>query len=196
MLKKEFKMAYFPMFIDFNQKRILVVGGGNIATEKLEKLVDFTKEITIIAKEVSAECHLLIKHHCLTLYNRAYKEGDIDGFDIIIVATDDIKIQESIYKESRGKNILVNSVDNTKFCDFIFPSYIKRGDLTIAFSTSGASPAFAKHLRRYFENLIPDGVENFLDKIKNLRKELPKGRKRMQYFERLVSDYFKKEFKN
>ena len=189
-------MSYFPAFLDFGNKKILVVGGGKIATEKLEKLTDFTKDITIIAKDVSLKCHNLIKNHCLTLYNRAYKEGDINGFDIVIVATNDIKMHESIFKESRGKNILVNSVDNTEFCDFIFPSYIKRGDLTIAFSTSGASPAFAKHLRQYFENLIPDGVEEFLSKLKNLRKELPKGKERMEYFERMVSDYFKDKFKS
>jgi len=188
-------MAYFPAFLDFSNKRVLVVGGGKIATEKLEKLVDFTKEITIIAKEVSLECYTLISSHCLTLYNRAYKKGDINEFDIVVVATDDIKMQENIFKESRGKNILVNSVDNTKYCDFIFPSYIKRGDLTIAFSTSGASPAFAKHLRIYFENLIPNGVEEFLTKLKNLRKELPKGKNRMEYFEKLVSNYFKNQFK-
>ena len=187
-------MAYFPMIYNLENKKVLVVGGGNIATEKLEKLVDFTKEITVIAKEVSLECNQLIKEHCLSLYQRPYKEGDIDGFDIVIVATDDIKLQEDIYKESRNKHILVNSVDNTKYCDFLFPSYIKRGDLTIAFSTSGASPAFAKHLRRYFEKAIPDGVEEFLSKLKNLRKTMPKGKERMAYFEKLVSEYFGDKF--
>ena len=188
-------MSYFPMFIDFSDKKILVVGGGNVASEKLEKLVDFTKEITVIAKEVSVKCYQLIKEHCLTLYNRPYKEGDINGFDIVIVATNSQDMQRDIFEESRNKHILVNSVDNTKYCDFIFPSYIKRGDLTIAFSTSGASPAFAKHLRRYFENILPDGVEEFLAKLKNLRSELPKGKERMRYFEELVSNYFKEKFK-
>ena len=188
-------MSYFPMFIDFSDKKILVVGGGNIATEKLEKLVDFTKEITVITKELSLECNELIKKHCLTLYHRGYKAGDIDGFDIVIVATNTQDLHREIYEESRSKHILVNSVDNTKYCDFIFPSYIKRDDLTIAFSTSGASPAFAKHLRRYFEAIIPDGVEEFLAKLKRLRSEMPKGRERMEYFEKLVSDYFASKFK-
>ena len=187
-------MAYFPMFMDFSNKKVLVVGGGNIATEKLEKLVDFTKEITIITKELTPECNQLIKEHCLSLYQRPYRVGDIDSFDIVIVATNNIKMHERIYQESRGKGILVNSVDNTDYCDFIFPSYIKKGDLTIAFSTSGASPAFAKHIRRYFENKIPDGVEDFLSKLKNLRKTMPKGKERMAYFEKLVSEYFRDKF--
>ena len=188
-------MSYFPMFIDFSDKKILVVGGGNIATEKLEKLVDFTKEITVITKELTQECNNLIKEHCLTLYQRGYKAGDIDSFDIVIVATNTQELHKEIFEESRSKHILVNSVDNTKYCDFIFPSYIKRDDLTIAFSTSGASPAFAKHLRRYFENIIPDGVEEFLAKLKRLRSEMPKGKERMAYFEKLVSDYFASKFK-
>ena len=193
--KKRVSMSYFPMFIDFSDKKILVVGGGNIATEKLEKLVDFTKEITVITKELTQECHNLIKEHCLTLYQRGYKAGDIDSFDIVIVATNTQELHKEIFEESRSKHILVNSVDNTKYCDFIFPSYIKRDDLTIAFSTSGASPAFAKHLRRYFENIIPDGVEEFLAKLKRLRSEMPKGKERMAYFEKLVSDYFASKFK-
>ena len=187
-------MAYFPMLIDFTDKKILVVGGGNIASEKLEKLVDFTKEITVIAKELNSYSQQIIKEHCLTLYQRPYREGDIKDFDIVIVATDSLELQKSIYEESRCEHILVNSVDNTKYCDFIFPSYIKRGDLTIAFSTSGASPAFAKHLRRYFEAIIPQGVEEFLAELKNLRTKLPKGKERMAYFEERVSNYFKEKF--
>jgi precorrin-2 dehydrogenase/sirohydrochlorin ferrochelatase len=182
-------MAYFPMFYDFNKKNILVVGGGYIATEKLEKLVEFTKEITVIAKDVSLEANEIIKANCLSLYNRAYRVGDIDSFDIVIVATDDISLQESIYKESRGKDILVNAVDNSEFCDFIFPSFIKRGDLTVAISTSGSSPAFAKRFKWLLEDTIPNDIEEFLTKLKVLRESMPKGKERMEYFDKLVEEY-------
>ena len=188
-------MSYFPMYIDLEGKKILVVGGGNIALEKLEKLLQFTKDITIIAKEVKYNTYTLIKGHCLSYYQRAYREGDIDGFDIVVVATDDTIMQESIYLESRGKHILVNSVDNTKYCDFIFPSFIKKGDLTISFSTSGASPAFAKYIRAYIENILPPNIEEFLTNMKTLRAKLPKGKERMQKFESMVKEYFSKEFR-
>ena len=188
-------MAYFPMFMDLERLKVLVVGGGNIAAEKLEKLVDFTKEITVISKEVGEETDRLIRDHCLTLYTRAYKKGDIDGFDIVIVATDTVDLHKAIYEESRGRRILVNSVDNTDYCDFIFPSYIKRDDLTIAFSTGGASPAFAKRIRRHFERIIPESVGEFLASMKRLRKELPKGRERMEKFDRMVESYFEENFK-
>jgi precorrin-2 dehydrogenase/sirohydrochlorin ferrochelatase len=183
------------MYIDLEDKKILVVGGGSIALEKLEKLVQFTKNITVIAKEAKYNTYTLIKEHCLTHYQRAYMFGDIEGFDIVIVATDDITLQESIYLESRGKHILVNAVDNTAYCDFIFPSFIKKGDLTISFSTSGASPAFAKQIRMYVEDIIPDDIEEFLSKMKDLRAELPKGKERMLKFESMVKDYFSNNFK-
>jgi len=188
-------MSFFPMFMDMENLKVLVVGGGNIATEKLEKLLDFTKEITVIASEVSIEANTLIKEHCLTLYQRAYREGDIQGFDIVIVATDTVDLHKAIYEESRGSRILVNSVDNTEYCDFIFPSYVKKDDLTIAFSTGGASPAFAKHIRRHFEKIIPDSVGVFLEKMKALRSTMPKGPERMKYFDEMVEKYFKENFK-
>ncbi len=184
-------MAYFPMFYNFNKKRVLVVGGGLIATEKLDKLVQFTKEITVITKDISLEANILIKEHCLSLYQRSYKYGDIDNFDIVIVATDDINMQEAIYKESRGRDILVNSVDNIEFCDFIFPSFIKKGDLTVAISTSGASPAFAKQFRWKVESSIPNDIEDFLIKLKEIRSTMPKGKKRMQHLESIVEEYLK-----
>jgi precorrin-2 dehydrogenase/sirohydrochlorin ferrochelatase len=188
-------MSYFPIYLNLEDKKILVVGGGNIALEKLEKIAQFTKDITVIAKEVKYNTYTFIKEHCLTYYQRAYRVGDIEGFDIVIVATDDISLQEYIYIESRGKGILVNSVDNTKYCDFIFPSFIKKGDLTISFSTSGASPAFARELRLYFEKIIPNSVVDFLSEIKSLREKLPKGKERMQKFDSMVKEYFKTNFK-
>jgi len=188
-------MSFFPMYMDMNDLKVLVVGGGYIATEKLEKLVDFTKEITVITSEVSKEANILIKEHCLTLYQRAYQTGDIAGFDIVIVATDTVALHKEIYEESRGSRILVNSVDNTDYCDFIFPSYVQKGDLTIAFSTGGASPAFAKQIRRHFEKIIPDSVGEFLAKMKGLRTTMPKGKERMKYFDEMVEKYFQDNFK-
>ena len=188
-------MAYFPMFVDLAGLKVLVVGGGNIAAEKLEKLVDFTKEITVISKEIGEATHRLIKDHCLTHYLRPYQQGDIDGFDIVIVATDTVDLHKAIYEESRNRRIWVNSVDNTDYCDFIFPSYIKRDDLTVAFSTGGASPAFAKRIRQHFERMIPEGVGAFLAKMKQLRRELPKGKARMETFDKMVENYFEENFK-
>lgn len=188
-------MSFFPMYMDMQNLNVLVVGGGHIATEKLEKLVDFTKKITVIASEISADANTLIREHDLTVHERTYKKGDIEGFDIVIVATETVALHKSIYEESRTSRILVNSVDNMDYCDFIFPSYLQKGDLTIAFSTGGASPAFAKQIRRHFEKIIPDSVGEFLEKMKSLRTTMPKGKERMKYLDGLVETYFSQHFK-
>ena len=163
-------MAYFPAFLKFDDKTILIVGGGNIALEKLEHLLNFSSNITLISKNFS-------------------EKGDAKGYDIVIVAVDDFVLQEDIYFETREYKILCNCVDLQQYCDFIFPSYIKRGDLTVAISTSGSSPAFAKNFKTFLSNLIPEGVEDFLKELKELRSTIPKGKERMRFFDNKVKDY-------
>jgi precorrin-2 dehydrogenase/sirohydrochlorin ferrochelatase len=189
-------MSFFPAYFNLENKKILLVGAGFIALEKLEKLVDFTKDIRVISKDVSEEFLGFAKEHQILIEQRLYCKGDIVGYDIVIVATDTPTLHKEIFEESRSSRILVNSVDDTAYCDFIFPSYIKRGDLTVAISTSGASPALAKRLRSYIEKLIPQNIESFLCEMKNLRKTMPKGKERMKFFEEKTDKFISKYFKN
>jgi precorrin-2 dehydrogenase/sirohydrochlorin ferrochelatase len=182
-------MAYFPAFLKLDNKKILIVGGGYIALEKLEHLLDFTKDISVIALDISEDMMKLIQMHSLHVEKRAYKKGDIAEFSIVVVAVDDIPLQAEIFQESKSYNCLCNSVDSVDYCDFIFPSYVKKDDLTIAISTSGASPAMAKHLRIYLQNLIPSGISEFLKEMKNLRKTLPKGKERMKMLDEKARKY-------
>lgn len=187
-------MAHFPMLMDMSSLKVLVVGGGAIAAEKLEKLVDFTNSVTVISPKVCRDSSKIIKEYTLVLEHREYQTGDIDGFDIVIVATNIPLMHKEIYKESRGSRVLVNSVDDINYCDFIFPSYLKQGDLTIAFSTSGASPSFAKQIRQHFQKKLPNSIADFLEKMKALRTTMPKGKERMKYFDDLTRRYFKDNF--
>lgn len=188
-------MSFFPAYFNLKNRKVLLVGGGKIALEKLEKLLDFTQEIDVIAKEFSHDFMLLAEEKKLSMQKRAYEKGDILAYDIVIVATDTDILHKSIYQESRRSRVLVNSVDNSAYCDFIFPSYIKKGDLTISVSTAGASPAMAKRLRIYIEKLIPPSLESFLKELKKLRKTMPKGRERMRFFEEKSDAFMKKNFK-
>ena len=188
-------MSFFPAYLSLKNKKVLLVGGGVIALEKLEKLIDFTENITVIAKEISLDFLSFAQKYNIIIEERLYRRGDILGYDIVIVATDTVEFHKAIYEESRTTRVLVNSVDDTAYCDFIFPSYVKKGDLTISVSTGGASPAMAKRLRIYLEKLIPLAIEPFLQEMKKLRKSMPKGKQRMQFFEDKSDEFMKKHFK-
>jgi precorrin-2 dehydrogenase/sirohydrochlorin ferrochelatase len=183
-------MSYFPAFIKLDNKKILLVGGGNIAYEKLTKLLDFTQNIEIISLDFSVEILQLIKKHQLSFSKRQYEVGDIKDVAIVVVAVDDIEVQKEIYEESQNFKCLCNAVDSVEYCDFIFPSYIKKDDLTIAISTSGASPSFAKYFRTYLEGVIPNGMSEFLKELKALRTALPKGKERMKLLDEKVKKFF------
>lgn len=182
-------MSYFPAFLSLDNKKILIVGGGAIAYEKLEHLLDFTTSISLIALDFNDKMQEAIAINALEFQRREYRQGDIAGFDVVIVAVDDIPLQEAIFRESKNYRCLCNAVDSTDYCDFIFPSYIKNGDLTIAVSTSGASPAMAKQLRVYIQKLIPNDIGEFLKEMRQLRVTIPKGKERMKMLEERVKNY-------
>ena len=183
-------MSYFPAYLKIDNKKILIIGGGKIATDKLGHLLDFTSEIVLLAEEFDKNILELSQKNCIKTIQKRYEKDDIDGFDIVIVAIDDIEKQKEIYLEAKEKKILCNSVDAVEYCDFIFPSYIKKGDLTISVSTSGASPAVAKYLRRFIEKIIPKDIDKFLAKMKELRKKLPKGKERMGFLDKKAKEFF------
>jgi len=184
-------MSYFPAFLKLDNKKILIVGGGYIAYEKLQRLLDFTSNISIVALELSEDMSKTLSEKNLHFEKRAYARGDIKDFAIVIVAVDDISLQAEIFAESKLYGCLCNSVDSVDYCDFIFPSYVKKDDLTIAISTSGASPAMAKYLREYLQKLIPSGINDFLTEMKNLRKTLPKGKERMKMLDKKAQEYMR-----
>jgi len=182
-------MAYFPAFIKLDDKKILIVGAGNIAYEKLERLLDFTYAIEVIAADLSEPMIQRLDKENIPYEKRRYKKGDIEVFDVVIVAVDDIALQAEIYEESKQYKCLCNAVDSVEYCDFIFPSYVKQDDLTIAISTSGASPAFAKHLKAYLRDMIPSNISAFLLEMKELRSSLPKGKERMKMLDEKAKAY-------
>ena len=189
-------MAYFPAFIELKGSKILIVGGGNIAYDKCSHLLDFTDNIEIISENFSNKMSALINNNNLKFKTRKYIKKDAKKFDIVIVAVDDLELQKKIYQETREyPKCLCNSVDSPKYCDFIFPSYVKKGDLTIAISTSGSSPALAKHIRIYLQNIIPESINDFLTTMKKYRKSMTKGKSRMKFLDKKAKEFIKSSFK-
>ncbi len=184
-------MGYFPAFLTLENKKILIIGGGRIAYEKLDHLLDFTHNITVIAREYSETMRSRLKAEQLHWEQRAYRKGDLSGFMMVVVAVDDLALQEAVFTESKQHHCLCNAVDSVAYCDFIFPSYVKKDDLTIAISTSGASPAMAKHLKRFVHDMMPDDISEFLQEMKALRTTLPKGKERMRMLDQKAENYMK-----
>ncbi len=186
-------MNYFPAFLKLDHYKILIVGGGHVATEKIEKVLDFCSHIEIIAERYSEEMLSIIIDNKLFYKTKVYETGDVEGFDMVIVAVDNLDVQEQIFNETRHMRTLCNAVDSVAYCDFIFPSYLKDDDLTIAISTSGASPAIAKHLKRYIKKVLPSNLSSFLKEMKEARNTLPKGKERMHYLNEKVEAFFKQK---
>ncbi len=189
-------MNYLPAFLKLDQSKVLLVGGGRIATEKIEKLLDFTTNIEVIADHYSEEMLSHIIDHNLNYQTKKYEPGDVEGFDIVVVAVDSLQLQEQIWKETRQMRTLCNAVDSVAYCDFIFPAYIKEGDLTIAVSTGGKSPAVAKHLKTFLHRKLPENIAAFLEEMGKIREELPKGQERMRVLSDKAKAFFAQALEN
>ena len=182
-------MAYFPLFIDLQDKKVLVVGAGEVALRKIEKLLPFNPKITVVAKKVKQEkVYKLAKEKKINLIERPFSFEDLKEKDLVIVAVDDINLQKQIYEYCKDKKIPVNSVDSPKFCSFIFPAYIKKADLIIGVSTSGKAPALAGKLKKTLEECLPENIEVILDQLEEIRKKLPKGKERQKLIKEKLTE--------
>lgn len=159
-------MGYFPFFIDIEEKDGLIVGGGTIAAHKIEKLKPFHPKLTVIAPKIKEE----IKEDTSLIWKeREFTDSDVEGMAFVIVATDDEKLNESISKLCKRKRILVNVVDKKEACNFLFPSLVKEGKLTVGISTEGASPSISAKLRSDVAAAIPADMEEILDFLQKIR---------------------------
>ena len=138
---------YYPVFIDVKGRRCVVIGGGNIGQEKVEKLVESGADVVAISPEVNALVQQRSESGEIAWVRRGYEAGDLEAAFIAIAATDDNGVNRQIAKEAEERNVLLNVVDVTHLCTFIAPSIATRGAVTVATSTGGASPALARTFR-------------------------------------------------
>lgn len=162
---------YLPIFLDLKGRKVLVIGGGKIAAEKLRKVVLCCDNTVVITKEVKDEyIEELAKSGKIKLEIREFSESDLEGVFIVISATDNGELNQRVYDLCSSRNIPVNSVDQKDKCSFIFSAEIRRGDLTIAVSTGGASPGLAARIRNQIEDLIADDAEIYIEEAKKQEK--------------------------
>ncbi len=168
-------MKYYPVFLDIKGKTCVIVGGGEVALRKAERLLDCGAKVSIISPKLAPELAALKDKNLITYIAAEYSGDLIDEAALIIGATDNEKTNARISKDARAKGIPVNIVDDPQKCDFILPSIVQRGNLEIAIGTGGKSPALASYLREELERQYGKEYEIFLNILGNLRTKMEKN---------------------
>jgi precorrin-2 dehydrogenase / sirohydrochlorin ferrochelatase len=164
--------SYYPIALDLHEKPCLVVGGGSLATEKVEGLLVAGASITVVSPTVTPTITYLAEAGEITLHQRSYRADDVDGIYLAYGATEDRAENARVAADARQVGVIVNAVDDIPNCDFFAVSIVRRGDLQIAISTNGRSPAFARWVREYLDAWIPKAFGGVLDALADVRQDL------------------------
>lgn len=172
-------MAYYPIFLNLEGKKCVVVGGGKVALRKVRALLDSGARVVVVSPTLNPDLAQLAEVETISLISREYEPKDLKDAVIVVAATDIAEVNQNIAKKARKHGILVNVVDRPEESDFIMPSLVRRGDLILAASTSGASPALAKKIRMRLEQTFGEEYSPLLSLIKEVRQELKEQRLRV-----------------
>jgi len=164
--------TYYPVYIELRDQACVVIGGGKIAEGKVGGLLAVQAKVTIIAPDLTLKLNHLAEQKQITYISRKYQPGDLAGAFMVICATDQAEINHQVWQEATANHQLVNVVDDTPRCNFIAPSILRKGDLTIAISTSGKAPALAVRLKERFQRELGPEYERFLELAGELREPL------------------------
>ncbi len=183
-------MRYYPIYLDMNGRNCLIAGGGSVGARKAQTLISSGAVVTVVSPDTDSQIDALADRGCIRLIRRPYESGDLSGMFMVIAATNNASLNRRIHGDAVKSNILVNAADFPQACDFIVPSVIDRGDLLIAVSTSGKSPALARKIRKELETAFGPEYAVLLRLLGAVRKRLlsesndPAAHKRI--FEKLV----------
>ncbi len=159
-------MAYFPMFVQLKNKKCLVIGGGRIALRKIEVLKDFEADVTVIAPEMIPQIRQIDK---IRRIFRTFMEEDFKEAELVVAATNDPKVNSEISKICMQRKIPVNAVDQKEDCSFIFPSYVKEGEVVAAFSSGGQSPMITQYLKEKIKPNLTEELGQIAQILESLR---------------------------
>ena len=184
-------MSLLPIFLKLEGRQCLLVGAGTVALEKIGSLLKTGARLRVVAPKARAEIQELAAEGKLEWLRRAFEPADLDGNFIVIAATDVPEVNAAVYREAAASGIPCNSVDDIPNCNFFFGSVVSRGDLQIAISTAGESPAVAQRLRREIDEQLPQDLGPWLAKLGELRREVlathPRGEERRLLLHELAS---------
>ena len=165
-------MGYYPIFLEMKDRRCVVIGGGAVAERKVEGLVAVGANVTVISPAITDGLQDLLAQSAIRHVAREYRAGDRAGYDLVFVATDNSEINATVSNEARSLRIWVNSADDPDHCDFILPAVIRRGDLAVAVSTGGVSPAVTRAIREELDEYFHADYARFVQIAGEVRKEL------------------------
>jgi precorrin-2 dehydrogenase/sirohydrochlorin ferrochelatase len=164
----------YPIFLKMHELQVLIVGGGNVALEKLTFLLKSspTANVTMVAPLFREEVKTLADLYHIKMYTLGYEESFLSGIDLVIVATDNYDVNHQVYRDAKQRNLLVNVADTPELCDFYLGGIVTKGNVKIAISTNGKSPTTAKRLRQFFEDVIPDDINQMVQNLNSYRKTI------------------------
>lgn len=165
-------MGYYPIFLELSGRPCIVIGGGQVAQRKVEGLLAVEAQVTVVSPQLAPELAALRDGGRLRHIEREYRPGDLAGYDLAFVASDDGAVNAQVAAEGRQRGVWVNAVDDPPNCDFIMPAILRRGDLTIAVSTGGGSPALARKVREELEAYFSGDYIQLLELVAEVRQEL------------------------
>ena len=175
----------FPMFLKLTRRRCLVVGAGKIAEGKIASLLDAGARVRVVAPQATVAIAAWARHRRILWSQRVFEPADLDKAFLVIAATSSVRVHRAVFREARRRGVLCNAVDEPTRCDFYYPAVVRRGDLQIAVSTGGRSPALAQRLRRELEAQFGPEYEAWLDHLGRSRVTLfarsmnPEARRRL-----------------
>ena len=188
-------MKYFPFYIDLKKKTVLLIGGGEVAERKLDLLIKAKANVTVISPETTPYILDIAEKNNIKIINEKYSSQHLDKkYSFVIAATNNEKLNKSIALDANKNNILVNVVDRPEICDFIFPSILERGDITVSVSTGGASPVLARMLRTKLETMIPGAYGKVAKIIAEnrvmVREKLKQSQSNKIFWEQMLNSKF------
>jgi len=162
----------YPIMLDLEARPCLVVGGGPVAGRKIEGLLEAKARVTVVSPALAPSVLALAREGRLRWWPREYVDGDLVGFALVLVATDDRSVNRQVAAEARERSVWVNCADDPERCDFILPSVLRRGPLTVTVSTGGASPTVARLVREELEGVLPADYAVLTELVAEVRRAL------------------------
>ena len=164
----------YPIFLKASHLKILIIGGGNVALEKLTFLLKSSPnaQVQMVSPMFREETIALAEKFKIEMITDIYDSKYLIDKHIAIATTDNVPVNELVYHDCRKRNILVNVADNPPYCDFYMGGIVTKGNVKIAISTNGKSPTTAKRLRQFFEDVIPDNIDDLVKNLNEYRKTI------------------------